>query len=171
LWDQAGHVLKGGFPYSEGIYEDISKAIVSQFYWDPACSARATLREYAAYEYSPAVADDVLAMVDILETAAGNQYTKQRVDAAAAQHAFALAEAIHAQLPGWAREGWRWEILYLRALLDRERFAGGGLETPAADAALLRLCEIYHCQLDTDDPYHHRVRPPYRLATSRQGEW
>ncbi len=171
LWDQAGHVLKGGFPYSEGIYEDMSKAIVSQFYWDPACSARATLREYAAYEYSPAVADDVLAMVDILETAAGNQYTKQPVDAAAARHAFELAEAIHARLPGWAREGWRWEILHLRALLDRERFAGEGLETPAADAALLRLCEIFHCQLETDDPYHHRVRPPYRLATSRRGEY
>jgi hypothetical protein len=170
LWNQAGHLLKGGFPYSEGIYEDISKAIVSQFYWDPACSARDTLREYAAYEYSPAVVDDVLAMVDILETAAGNEYTKQPVDAAAARHAFALAEAIQARLPAWARANWRWEILYLRALLDRERFAGAGLATPAADAALLRLCEIYHCQINTDDPYHHRVRPPYRLATSRQGE-
>ncbi len=171
LWDQAGHALKGGFPYSEGIYEDISKAIVTQFYWNPACSARETLRAYAAYEFSPAVAGDVLAMVDLLEMNASNQYTKQPVDAAAAGRAFELAESIHARLPAWAREGWRWEMLHLRALLDRERFAGAGLETPQADAALLRLCEISHCQLDTDDPYHHRVRPPYRLATSRRGEW
>ena len=90
--------------------------------------------------------------------------------AADARHAGALAEAVHARLPAWARQSWRWEILHLRALLDRERFAGGGLQTPVADAALLRLCEIYHCQVETDDPYHHRVRPPYRLALSRSGE-
>ncbi len=68
-------------------------------------------------------------------------------------------------------ENWRWEILHLRAVLDRERFAGGGLETPAAEAALLRLIEIYHCQMETDDPYHHRVRPPLRRAVSRCGEY
>ena len=27
--------MAGGFPYSEGIYEDINKAIYAQFYWDP----------------------------------------------------------------------------------------------------------------------------------------
>jgi hypothetical protein len=57
----------------------------------------------------------------------------------------------------------------LRALLDRERFIGAGLETPAAEAALLRLVEIYHCQLETDDPYHHRVRPALRQAVDRAG--
>ncbi len=57
LWNQAGAVLRGGFPYSEGIYEDINKAIVAQFYWNPDSSAQSTLREYAAFEYSPAVAD------------------------------------------------------------------------------------------------------------------
>jgi hypothetical protein len=172
LWDQAKHVLQGGFPYSEGIYEDISKAIVSQFYWDPDCSAQSTLREYAAYEFSPEVVDDVLALIEILEMSASRHYMQQPVDeavAAGARRAAMLAEAIHARLPLWARQSWRWEILYLRAILDRERFAGAGLETPIADAALLRLCEIYHCQVETDDPYHHRVRPPYRLALSRHG--
>lgn len=25
----------GGFPYSEGIYEDLNKAIIAGFYWNP----------------------------------------------------------------------------------------------------------------------------------------
>lgn len=175
LWDQARHVLRGGFPYSEGIYEDISKAIAAQFYWDPDCSAQTTVREYAVYEYSPAVADDVVLLVDLLETLASQDFLKQSVDAGMARRAAELAESIHARLPDWARRSWRWEILYLRALLDRARFGGdgaglAGLDTPAADAALRRLCDIYHCQADTDDPYHHRVRPPWRRAVSRRGE-
>ncbi len=170
LWDQAKHALQGGFPYSEGIYEDINKAIATQFYWDPGRSAEATLREYIGYEFSPAVAEDVVAIAGILETAAGNAYTKQPVDAGAAECAWRLAQEVDARLPGWARHGWRWEILRLRALLDRERFAGDGLESPAAQAALLRLSEIYHCQVETDDPYHHRVRPLLRQAVSRNGQ-
>ena len=34
LWNQVKRVVEGGFPYSEGIYEDINKAVVVQFYWD-----------------------------------------------------------------------------------------------------------------------------------------
>jgi hypothetical protein len=170
LWDQAKAVVRGGFPYSEGIYEDINKAIASQFYWDPDRAALETLREYADYEFSPAVSADVLALVADLEAAAGRHYQKLPAEPAAAERAARLAEALQARLPAWARAGWRWEILLLRARLDRERFAGDGLQTPAAEAAMLRLVDIYHCQMDTDDPYHHRVRPPLRQATSRRGQ-
>ena len=55
LWDQAGHALSGGFPYSEGIFEDLNKAICAQFYWDPDKPAWDTVREYVTYEYGPAV--------------------------------------------------------------------------------------------------------------------
>ncbi len=69
LWDQVKGVVRGGFPYSEGIYEDLNKAIVAQFYWDPAASAAQTLRAYAAYEYAPAVADDALRLCNLIELA------------------------------------------------------------------------------------------------------
>jgi hypothetical protein len=170
LWDQVKHVVRGGFPYSEGIYEDMSKAIVSQFYWDPDASARETLREYIAYEYSPAVRDDVLTIIDDLEAAASCSFTKQTVDVGAVRRTSQLAESVNDRLPAWAKASWRWEILYLRAQLDGERFAGGSLETPAAEAALSRLCEIYHGQMETDDPYHWRVRPPLRGAVSNCGQ-
>jgi hypothetical protein len=170
LWDQVKHVVEGGFPYSEGIYEDINKAVVVQFYWNREQSARTTLEEYIAYELGSGVTEDVLAIIDILETTAGCSFRKQPVDAGEVQRAWQLAEAVNARLPDWAKRNWRWEILHLRAVLDHERFVGGGLETPAAEAAMVRLIDIYHCQMETDDPYHHRVRPPLRRAVSRCGE-
>ena len=170
LWDQVKQVVKGGFPYSEGIYEDMNKAVVLQFYWNRDQSARATLEEYAAYEFGSGIMEETMAIIDILETTAGRSMGKQPVDLNEVQRACRLAEAVNARLPDWASRNWRWEILHLRTIIDRERFAGGGLETPAAEAAMLRLIEIYHCQMETDDPYHHRVRPPLRRAVSRAGE-
>ncbi|MCG3197790.1 MAG: hypothetical protein GHCLOJNM_02281 [bacterium] len=170
LWRDVKQAVRGGFPYSEGIYEDMNKAVVVQFYWDPDRSARSILDEYITYEFGPGVAEDCHALVGMLETAAGLSYMKQPVDAREAERAFELAEGIRGRLPEWARRNWRWEILHLRALLDRERFAGGGLETPAAQAALTRLVEIYHCERVTDDPYHHRVRPPLRGLSTRGKE-
>ena len=169
LWDQVKHVVQGGFPYSEGIYEDLNKAVEVQFYWDPNRTARATLEEYIGYEFGSGVAEDVLAMIDLLENTASCSYRKQPVDTAAVLQALQLAEAVNTRLPDWAKRSWRWEILHLRAVLDRERFADGGLQTPAAEAAMLQLIELYHCQIETDDPYHHRVRPPLRRAVSRAG--
>ena len=170
LWNQVKHAVQGGFPYSEGIYEDLNKAVVSQFYWDPDRSAVDTLREYIAYEYSPDVTDDVLEIIRVTEAAASASYRKQTVDAGMVRRAAELAESVHARLPEWAQRNWRWDILRLRTVLDRERFAGGGIETPEAEAALLRLIEIFHCEIETDDPYHHRVRPPLRRAVSRSGQ-
>ena len=170
LWDQVKQAVQGGFPYSEGIYEDMNKAVVAQFYWDRERSARSTLEEYIGYEFGAGVTEDVLAVIDILENSASCSQRKQPVDAEAVRRASQLAEAVDTRLPAWARQNWRWEILRLRAVLDRGRFAGDGLETPEAEAAMVRLIEIYHCQMETDDPYHHRVRPPLKRAVSRKGE-
>ena len=169
LWDQVKHVVSGGFPYSEGIYEDMNKAAVVQFYWDPDRSARTTLQEYIAYEFGPGVTDDVLAIVDAIEDTSSRSYRKQPVDAGAVRRAAQLGESVHNRLPAWAKQNWRWEILHLRTILDAERFGGGGLQSPTAEVAMLRLIDIYHCQIETDDPYHHRVRPPLKRAVDRNG--
>ncbi|MBL9136462.1 MAG: hypothetical protein JNK85_11365 [Verrucomicrobiales bacterium] len=171
LWNQVRGQVSGGFPYSEGIYEDLNKAVVAQFYWDPNRSARETLVEYAAYEFGagPRTISDFLALLDAMEDTASRSYRKEPVDRETVQRAHGLAESLQASLPEWGRRNWRWEILNLRAILDRERHIGGGLGTPAAEEALLRLIELYHAELETDDPYHHRVRPPLKRAVSRKG--
>lgn len=35
LWDATRHILSGGLPYSEGIFEDMNKAVCSQLFWEP----------------------------------------------------------------------------------------------------------------------------------------
>ena len=49
-WNARKDVLAGGWPYSEGIYEDMNKVFFSQFYWSPDRPVAETLREYAAFE-------------------------------------------------------------------------------------------------------------------------
>ena len=34
-WNARKNILAGGWPYSEGIYEDMDKVFFSQFYWSP----------------------------------------------------------------------------------------------------------------------------------------
>lgn len=169
LWNQVKHKVSGGFPYSEGIYEDMNKAVVLQFYWDGDRSAKSTLEEYSRYEFGHEVTPDVLTLVDLLEQSATLAATKEPVDAPTVQRAFELAESIHMRMPEWARAAWRWEILHARAILDRERFIHGNLDGPEAQQALIRLVDLYHAQIETDDPYHHRVRPAIRQAVDRAG--
>ena len=66
-WDETKTKLSGGFPYSEGIYEDLNKVICAQLYWEPDRPAIETVKEYAAFEFSPEVADDVTSVVKIFE--------------------------------------------------------------------------------------------------------
>ena len=66
-WDRTRDLLDGSFPYSEGIYEDINKVLMLQLEWEPDRRASDILREYAVYEYSPAVADAVVEAIGMLE--------------------------------------------------------------------------------------------------------
>jgi hypothetical protein len=171
LWNQVSGAVQGGLPYSEGIYEDVNKALVTQFYWDRQISARATLEEYIGYEFSPEATSDVLELISLFEDTASCSYQKQPIDPQKVDRAYQIAEQVRMRLPVWALQNWRWELLHLRAVIDRERFNRGGLETPEAESAMMQLIKIYHCQLETDDPYHHRVRPPLRRAISRRGAY
>ena len=180
VWNQARHALDGGFPYSEGIFEDINKVIYSQFYWDADQTAEQSLRQYAAYEFSPRVADDVLRIVELIESNHTEAALHSRANLAQAEEAHELAGHVDARLPDRARKSWRWRILFLRTLLDHERYrlAGPGPWPPAqwnerwrdilrdceaAQSAMRELIEIYHYPRDLKDANHlHRnfVRPP-----------
>lgn len=152
LWNQTQQKLSGGTPYSEGIYEDIGKAICSQFYWDPNRSAMDTVKEYAAFEYSPDVADDVAGVVEILE----KNHKRDQIGPSA-QEAFARVERIETKLTAQARTAWRWRIFYLRALIDREMWkTRGKLEGETLKEAFAELTAIYHAENTHSMP----VRPP-----------
>jgi hypothetical protein len=149
LWKQVSGRVSGGMPYSEGIFEDINKTICFQFYWNRNTTAETTLREYAAYEFSPEVADDVVAAVRLLESA----WEKRGPDSEAA---FRLLEQADAKLSTRAKTAWRWRILYLRGLIDSQIVAqNGAVEGPILRDAFQELTTIYHAQNATSS-----VKPP-----------
>jgi hypothetical protein len=182
LWDQTKGKLAGGWPYSEGIYEDINKAICIQFYWDKDKPATDTVREYIACEFSADadVGKDILEAIGILEKnhLRDSQTFHIGPDAATA---FALLEKAQNRMTPQARQAWRWRILYLRALIDDEVFrnhlapkpiegnhnasmAGiengfipnmyhGNLEGPVLKSAFVELTEIFYAEKSV-------LRPP-----------
>jgi hypothetical protein len=67
IWNQCRALVAGGFPYSEGIFEDINKAIQFQFGWDSSRKASDILHEYVAYEFAPAAAAELVHAAELME--------------------------------------------------------------------------------------------------------
>jgi hypothetical protein len=151
LWRQASGRLAGGFPYSEGIFEDINKVICLQFYWDKNRRAMDTFREYASAEFSPAVAEDVAEAIRVFEA----NHRRDRISQSAVGAAELIAQA-EGRLPADVRSGWRWRILALRARIDRELYRHHGrLEGAELQRAFGELTSIYHAENAAD-----AMRPP-----------
>jgi hypothetical protein len=152
LWDRIKHMAAGGAPYSEGIYEDLNKAIVAGFYWDPKRKAEDTVREYVSFEFSPDAADQLVEVVRIFEE--NHDRGKIRENAA---RALALVQRAEARLPKQARRSWRWRIFALRALIDKEMFDHKGkLEGATLKAAFEELTRIYHA----GNAHSMPIKPP-----------
>jgi hypothetical protein len=150
LWNQTGRKLSGGTPYSEGIYEDINKAICGQIYWDPERPAMETVREYAAFEYSPAVAEEFVKVVEVFE----KDHQRKEIGSTA-KEAFDRVRSMEAKLTPHARAAWRWRIVYLRALIDCELLqTHGKLQGKALQEAFRELTTIYHAEHAHSMPIH-----------------
>lgn len=144
LWNSVKERVAGGFPYSEGIYEDINKALYAQFYWKANQSSLETLRGYITFEYSAAVVPDILSVIKIFE----NNHTRHRDGAwpdEKALEAYEIVKRVDAKLTPKVRDSWRWRLVYLRARIDAElhkskgEFAGEPLQ-----ASFDELAKMYH---------------------------
>lgn len=142
LWNQSKHLMSGGFPYSEGNFEDINKVLYSQFFWDKEASAWETVRAYIAYEFSPDVVEPVAEAIALLE----RNYPRTEWTLENAERALALLQQADAQLPERVRQGWRWRILYLRALIDYELLSHDGEVNDRCDDAYEELIRIFHLE-------------------------
>ena len=162
----AGDLIRGGMPYSEGIYEDVSKVQWIGYYWKPDGDWRDILREYFSYELCPEAADDALELCGCLErnhVAVGEEREPSLSDA---RRAGELARKIDALIPGRRRTGWRWRLIFIRAILDEKRheyyfshncrgkddlwrlryYSGVYLaRDPEAQSLFSELRELYHC--------------------------
>ena len=153
LWDETENKVSGGFPYSEGIYDDINEVICSQLYWDGNRSTEDIVREYIAYEFSPEVVDDIAKAVKIFES---NQ-DRKHIDSSAIV-AFHLVKHAQQKLTLQVLKSWRWRIVYLRALIDCEMFkTKGKLEGETLRQAFNELTHIYHAEHSHSMPIHPPV--------------
>jgi len=171
-WNAQKKGVAGGYPYSEGIYEDLTKIVYSQFYWNDQPSAD-TVKEYIAFEFSPDAVADVAGVIKTLEQNHHLRWwpgklegvklqmdwfpskgTKPQADPGA-EEAYATMQRVDGLLTPQAKKAWRWRQLYLRALLDSELKTNGGKPNERCNEAFAELIKIYHAE--NADP---AVRPP-----------
>ncbi|MBI2193645.1 MAG: hypothetical protein HYU36_16845 [Planctomycetes bacterium] len=162
--------LAGGIPYSEGIFEDMNKAILAQFHWRDQQDSDETVREYASYEFGPAVADRVVEAARILEqTMIRSEKAEGGVTRFVLQHpagafeAHAILQQVESELPAWARQSWRWRILYLRSLIDRELVSNDFIPNDPCEEAFQELNRLYHAEKGI-----YSVSPPTRAVLERR---
>lgn len=176
LWDQVKDKVDGGFPYSEGLFEDMNKVMIAQLYWNPQRSTEDVVREYIAYEYAGADTKAVLEMIRNIEANHVAVATGRQPHLHLAERAWLTARETDTRLSERARKSWRWRIVYLRALLDRERYNAALLQgwplkqswanlladNPVAQSAFRELVKWYHSREQDDGrcPQHAWVRPP-----------
>ncbi|MHB0954985.1 MAG: alpha/beta hydrolase fold domain-containing protein [Pirellulaceae bacterium] len=150
-WKALKAQWQGGFPYSEGIFEDINKILWASFYWQADITADEALGEYIAFEYSPEVVHLVLPAIQLLE-----RHTPGERTGAGSLKARDLIAQADARLTPQARQAWRWRILFLRAQVDAQLYLNrGAMQGQVLHDAFQELTRIYHAQ-NAEPP----VKPP-----------
>jgi len=160
-WEKFGGHVAGGFPYSEGMYEDVNKAIYTGLYRQRDRSVDDILREYVATEFSPAVVEEGVEMLKLMETTHKRHDLKvHNLDAA--ERIWQLASKIHQSLRPEVAAHWRWQILYLRARIDALLKA----ERPVEELrpVLAELHALYHTDEMTLLGWLLPPLPPQRVA-------
>jgi hypothetical protein len=142
IWNSSKRVQNGGAPYSEGMYEDISKIQFAGYYWQKDRDWRDILGEYVNYEMSGVVVEDVLRVMELIERNHVLVYEKKEPDLAAAAECGRLARAIDARLDARGKAAWRWRVLYIRAIIDEKRFAYYGANGMHGAADLYDMCHF-----------------------------
>ncbi|MBQ8258702.1 MAG: hypothetical protein IJY97_03985 [Clostridia bacterium] len=180
IWDSSKHIISGGIPYTEGLYEDISKVQWIGYYWHPEKHYSEILAEYVSYEYGEEFVEDAIELMRLIEINHTHIGNREYSEAAVAEKALEIAEYINERLSERAKYSWRWRILYIRARLDQKRYAAlladksddpkkikrftfySGdllLEDAEAQEMFLELQGYYHC-IPHNGENHHTL-PPY----------
>ena len=181
LWNETKHILSGGMPYSEGMFEDILKVQCVGHYFEPDKSYRDILLEYINYEYSGECAMEILEILEALEECHVKLADKVEPDMEQVFNTAKKAEEVNTRLDERAKNAWRWRILFIRTQLDRilcetylERDQGDvdGLrrirntaneyldENEIAQEYLQELCSLYHCVSENGE--NRYTRPPVK---------
>ena len=154
LFRQVEKVADGFVCYSEGIFEDVNKAVVTRLYLDPKTAPEEIVRKYARYHLAGTDPSDFVRLVDLMEANhLGVEFSSDR-----AKDARRLAERMDASILPSLRTSWRWRLLYVRALFDAALAETPGFDPvsigPHSDVAkpegvrpfVEELARLYHAE-------------------------
>lgn len=160
LFRQSEAVSGGFMSYSEGLYEDVNKEVVAGLYVNPAAKTDDILRSYASFWFAGADPDDFVRLCGILEEnhrfPGGHSRVRfddvpedceeMRAYRRRAAEACALSEKMESAMLPALPKSWRWRLVRLRTLIDREILDKREAAPESARPFFDELVEIYHAE-------------------------
>ncbi|MBQ9132321.1 MAG: hypothetical protein IJX62_07620, partial [Clostridia bacterium] len=154
---------RGGALYSEGIFEDINKAVALTLMRDPDVDVGDTVLEYCNYHFGTkhgkALADIVMRLENTLSRTtylANGRACDYPSGKPEGLHRYAIKQTddvegiandmavIDASLPDNVKKQWRYQQIYRRALGDAALLKNGGVPGEESDRILSGLIPLYH---------------------------
>jgi hypothetical protein len=124
--------VEGTFSYSEGLHDDMNKAMWLSWGFSPQRTAQEVRLEYARFSYGEDAAADAAEAMRVMEEHSLSRCGGSGMSpglAAAGERGEQMAEReeelvgrAEAKLPAWARGSWRFDLLRYRAVMDRAAF-------------------------------------------------
>lgn len=109
--------ITGGWPYSEGIYEDVNKFQWFLKCWNAQEDVAEIYKEYARFYFGQKVSGKAAQLFDLLEKShKRKEWEVENLKESGT--AWELTKQINEEIAPWAKTSWRWRIVYLRAAID-----------------------------------------------------
>ncbi len=165
--EKSGKLYSGGFPYSEGVFEDVNKFITETYYSGLYENAVDAVRAYVRNEFcvEGEALDELTEALLLTETTIARKRTAlgdgsfayPMNDASPAGRIYEILSKYNSLLPDGIRLGYKFRLWYLRAVIDRELALTDGAPTSEiCVSAMAELCRIYYADAETN----RWVRPP-----------
>ncbi len=149
---KSGYLYSGGYPYSEGIFEDLNKFIQLSFYTGLYTDSADAVKAYVKFEFC---CDDDELTDAILRTetglARGKVKTQESMrypiaDTSDVGYVRDIFEKYDRILPEKLRAGYRFRLLYLRSVIDYELMTHDfyPLRSARCQEAMREVNNIYH---------------------------
>ena len=152
--EKSGKLYSGGFPYSEGIFEDVNKFITQTWYSGLFPNAEDAVRAYVRFEFcvEGKALDELTAALLATETSLarkrvaapdGDRYIIAHPEET--ESVYKTLSYYNSVLPERIVSGYKFRLWYLRAVIDRELVAADGRprSSEICQKAMSELCGIY----------------------------
>lgn len=169
VYQNCGAYHDGGFPYSEGIYEDINKWVCLGFYTGHYKNSADAVRDYIRYNFGIEDTTDLLRAIQLMESSLprgtekltddgsygategleGIQETVYRFPirwGTAIPEIYRIVTEYDKKIPEGLKNSWKWRIVYLRGIIDKELLDNGYVTkySEVAQKAYHEMHEISH---------------------------